>query len=191
MSDMKTLEKPRKASKAAKRTQTPKNVKKDAVAVTVKPKRQYNTTKRTQYSTKLATEYCGYVATGMSLRTACQQKGMPSSGTVFNWLASYPEFVDLYARAKESAADAFLEDIQDIADKTLKGEYNAKAAKVAIDAKIWAASKLKPKKYGERLDVTSGGEAIAVPNIYLPAEMPYTAVTEQARKVLEAQASTN
>lgn len=141
-------------------------------------KRKYVAVNRMSYTPDIAEQYCGYIAQGMSLRTACLQPGMPAAGTVFNWFSLHPSFVELYARAKEQAADAFLEDIQDIADKTLRGEYNAKAAKVAIDAKIWAASKLKPKKYGERLDLTSNGNELQPPNIYLPAELPYNAAVQ-------------
>jgi hypothetical protein len=28
----------------------------------------------------------------------------------------------------------------------------------AVDARKWVAAKLKPKKYGDKIDVTSGGE---------------------------------
>lgn len=75
--------------------------------------------------------------------------------TVFNWLGdeTKKEFLEQYARAKEEAADALADDIQDISDKVLKKEYDPQAARVAMDGKKWIASKLKPKRYGDKLEV--------------------------------------
>ena len=70
---------------------------------------------------------------------------------------------DKYARAKEDSSDALADDIQDIGDKVLTGEYEANNARVAIDAKKWIASKLKPKKYGDKLDMTTNGKDLPTP----------------------------
>lgn len=80
---------------------------------------------------------------------------MPSMSTVFNWLAdkTKPEFLEQYARAKEEAADALADDIQDISDKVLQKVYDPASARVAMDGKKWIAAKLKPKRYGDKLDL--------------------------------------
>lgn len=59
-----------------------------------------------------------------------------------------------YARAREASADADADDIGDIGKRTLSGEYDPQAARVAIDALKWAAGKKKPKVYGDKLDLS-------------------------------------
>lgn len=84
---------------------------------------------------------------------------MPAASTIFKWLASNEEFAEQYARAKEAQADAMADEIVDIAD----GDNGAdpQRDRLRVDARKWVAAKLKPKKYGDKLDVTSGGEKLA------------------------------
>lgn len=79
---------------------------------------------------------------------------MPSHQTVYNWLQAHPDFLEQYARAKEDSGDADADKIEEIAEKTLSGEIDPKAARVAIDAYKWTAGKKRPKVYGDRLAVT-------------------------------------
>lgn len=64
-------------------------------------------------------------------------------------------------RAKEEAADAFIEEMQDISDSSAEivgdGHDAARinAARLRVDTRKWIASKLKPKKYGEQVNVKS------------------------------------
>lgn len=109
----------------------------------------------TKYTQDLANTICSQLAEGRSLRSVLADEAMPSMATVFNWLGdeTKKEFLEQYARAKEEAADALADDIQDISDKVLKKEYDPQAARVAMDGKKWIASKLKPKRYGDKLEV--------------------------------------
>lgn len=105
---------------------------------------------------------CAYLAEGMSLRKACSQPGMPSIQTVFNWMRTRDGFVERYARAKAEAADAFAEDMLDIADDP-SGDYQRD--RLRVDTRKWLASKLKPKKYGEKLELAGDESAPFVVNI--------------------------
>lgn len=108
----------------------------------------------TDFTQDLANEICARLSEGQSLRRVCEDEDMPGRRTVFQWLNSNDDFAHQYARAKEEAADSLADDIEDIADGTLKGKYDPQAARVAMDGKKWIASKLKPKRYGDRLDLT-------------------------------------
>lgn len=125
------------------------------------------------YNPDIAAVICGELAAGRSLRSVCDDEGMPDKSTVFRWLAAHPEFRDQYARAKEESADALAEDILEIADDArndwmeraadeagagwvLNGEH-VQRSKVRIDARKWLASKLKPKKYGDRVQQEVSG----------------------------------
>ena len=138
----------------------------------------------TTYNEDTAAILCGYLAQGESLRKACGHTGMPHISTVFRWMRDNPGFSEQYARAKEEAADMFVEDILHIADnakndkipvyklndltgkKELVGYTESKnsvrRAQVQIDSRKWLAMKLKPKKYGEKLDMTTNGNDIGV-----------------------------
>ena len=97
---------------------------------------------------------------------------MPDKATVFRWLRKYEEFRDQYARAKQESADAQQEIIEDIGDESIEAAYKAdpKAANAVVSAyKLkadnlkWVMSKMKPKKYGDKLDLTSGGDKLPTP----------------------------
>jgi hypothetical protein len=66
-------------------------------------------------------------------------------------------------RAKEEAADALAEDIIEIADEARQMRIDPNSARVAIDAYKWTASKLKPKKYGDKVDLTTNGKDMPTP----------------------------
>jgi hypothetical protein len=76
---------------------------------------------------------------------------------VFRWLANEDnaEFRDQYARAREAQADKYADELVDIADEGKSEDANI--IRLRMDARKWAASKLAPKKYGERLDLNHGG----------------------------------
>lgn len=94
-----------------------------------------------------------------------KHKNLPSRMHIYTWLnphhANYDaEFNDNYVRSREDQADINAENVEEIANKLLKGEYDPASARVAIDAFKWAAGQKKPQKYGKRLDVTTKGEQI-------------------------------
>jgi hypothetical protein len=107
-----------------------------------------------EYTTEIADLICTQLSDGLSLRAVCRQEGMPDKTTVFKWLRERPEFLAQYARAKEESADAMADEILEIADNP---EEDAQSRRVRIDARKWIASKLKPKKYGDKIDATLSG----------------------------------
>jgi len=94
--------------------------------------------------------------------------------TVFKWLREKPEFSQQYARAKEESADALFEELLEIADDgtndwmerqnaegenigwQLNGEH-VQRSRLRLDTRKWALSKLKPKKYGDRIHTEHSG----------------------------------
>ena len=131
----------------------------------------------TSYTQELADKICEQLAVGYSMRTVSKEPNMPSVETIFRWIRTYPEFNDQYARAKREAADAMSEDLLDIADdgtndwmednydkgKTpgyaLNGE-NIQRSKLRVDTRKWLMAKMKPRIYGEKLDMTTDGEKL-------------------------------
>lgn len=104
-----------------------------------------------EYSQETAVLICARIAGGESLKSVCADESMPGRSSVYEWFISHPEFSDMYARAKEDSADVDAEEIKEIADD-VTADPNCR--RVRIDARKWTASKLKPKKYGERIEHT-------------------------------------
>lgn len=117
---------------------------------------------------------CERIADGESLRTICDDEDMPSKSTVFKWLNEDEGFSDQYRRAREAQANSVFDDILSIADdgrndwmekKNADGECigwneNGEAlrrSQLRIEARKWMAGKLKPKKYGDKLDLNVSG----------------------------------
>lgn len=118
----------------------------------------------TLYTPELAAEICAHIADGKSMRSICRDEHMPALSSVFLWISNNPEFSEQYARARDMQADAMAEDMLDIADTPPQmGERGIDSADVAdkrlrIDTRKWIASKLKPKKYGDKLEQEIKGE---------------------------------
>lgn len=136
----------------------------------------------TKYTQELADHICAELSTGKSLRTVCVSENIPDRVTVYRWLRQYPEFRNQYALAKEEACDAMAEDMFDIADDgsndlmtIQKGDISYEVenrevtnrSRLRVDTRKWYISKIKPKKYGDKLDLTSDGKAIAGNTIIL------------------------
>jgi len=85
----------------------------------------------------------------------CQEDWAPHPTTIYRWFRENEKFCYNYARAKEDQADYFVEDIVQIAD--MATPENVQVARLQVDTRKWAASKYKPKKYGDKLDTTITG----------------------------------
>ena len=138
----------------------------------------------TTYSDKVANSICDRIADGESLRSICGDDAMPSKSTVFEWLANdaHVEFRTKYARAREAQADALFDEMIDIADdgrndwmekrnsdgENIGWQENGEALRrsdLRIKTRQWMASKLQPKKYGEKLDLNVDGKMTLIPQI--------------------------
>lgn len=124
------------------------------------------------FTIKVGDIICERLSEGESLRSICSTEDMPNKSTVFRWLAKHEAFRDQYARAREIQADALFDEILDIADNAsndwmeregdgnegwvLNGEHMQRS-RLRVDARKWMAGKLRPKVYGEKLDIEASG----------------------------------
>lgn len=97
--------------------------------------------------------------------------GFPDYSTIMRWIDKDSELCKRYARAKESQADFMAEEMMDIADDgrndfmEREGEKGGQVpnkelvqrSKLRIDTRKWLASKLKPKKYGDKVQQEISG----------------------------------
>lgn len=127
---------------------------------------------KTTYSQDTVDKICEAIALGSSLRTVLKQDGMPAMPTVFKWMRENEIFSKQYARACEERTEAMAEDLLDIADdghndwmevydkkdNAIGWRINGEAvtrSKLRADTRKWIMARMKPKKYGDKLDLSS------------------------------------
>lgn len=124
------------------------------------------------FTPEIANEICDRLARGESLRAICaddESGWLPTARTVHRWLTMEDDwavaFRQQYAHAREVQADYYAEEIISIADQpnkltTADGaviESDPQRDRLRVDARKWYASKLAPKKYGDRVAHVGGG----------------------------------
>lgn len=125
----------------------------------------------TDYTKDMADKICEKISGGLSLRAICAEPGMPARGTVYRWLIENADFQDQYTRARDKQADYFAEEIIEIADSAEAESAAVAKAKLQIDARKWAASKIAPKKYGDKQEIdVKSSDGSMTPAVRLNAE---------------------
>lgn len=121
------------------------------------------------YTKELAAEILERISNGESLRQITRDAHMPVLSTVYLWMLRDLVFSEQYARAREEQAETLADEIVALADEDPmqvvddKGIARVDSAWVTwqknrVDARKWVASKLKPKKYGDRVAVAGDAE---------------------------------
>ncbi len=108
------------------------------------------------YTRAIADEICQRIAEGEPLTKICKDPRMPAYSTILGWRVGDMgdgEFSEKYARARQDGADALADKIRELAERVETGKLDPNAGRVAIDALKWIASKLKPRAYGDRLEL--------------------------------------
>lgn len=116
-----------------------------------------------KFTETIAERICSELMDGKSLRQICLRDDMPDRVTVIRWMVAFPDFATKCARAREFQADLMDDMILETANAVTS--ETAVADRVKIAAYQWRASKLAPKRYGDKLDIEHGGEVKLVPVI--------------------------
>jgi hypothetical protein len=108
----------------------------------------------TNYTKEKAQAICEMIEKGMTLQAICELPDMPTISSIYNWQDENLDFLESYARARSRKADT-------LADMVLTEAFNSHDAQIGrlrIDALKWTASKLAPKKYGDKIEVESNSQ---------------------------------
>jgi hypothetical protein len=119
----------------------------------------------TKYTEDLGTEICCRLANGESLRSICRDSKMPSRPTVLTWLldTKKKDFLDQYEASRNIGISELFDQLIDIADT---GEDVARD-RLRVDTRKWYLSKVLPKVYGDKIDLTTDGKELPSPIIQL------------------------
>lgn len=130
----------------------------------------------TKLNKKTSQFICKEISLGNSLRSICKQEGMPVISTVMKWAAENKEFSEQYEKACNARAELMFDELLEIADDgkndwmekenkdgstftTLDHEH-VQRSRLRVDTRKWYLSKVLPKKFGDKVDVTSDGKPI-------------------------------
>jgi hypothetical protein len=109
------------------------------------------------------------IADGKSLSSVLKAPNMPSHALARLMIKDNQIFREAYERALQHRADRLAEEILELADEDppegLEGaSLNAwvQNKRLRVDTRKWIASKLKPKTYGDRIDVSVVDQRISV-----------------------------
>ena len=123
-----------------------------------------------QYTPDMAKRICVRLSNGEALAQIIKDPEMPAQSTVYKWLLDYPDFTEMYTRAREEQADTNADEIIAIADE-MPPEYTDKDGRTQLDssyiqwqknrieARKWTAMKLKPRKYGDKVQLSGDSES--------------------------------
>jgi hypothetical protein len=128
------------------------------------------------YTPEIGEKICEGIASGKSLRRVCQEDGMPTTSMVCRWLLSekYEDFREQYARARRIQYERLADELFDIADDgsndwmtIQRGKEEIEVAnhehinrsRLRVDTRKWFLSKVLPKIYGDKVEVSNSGKA--------------------------------
>jgi hypothetical protein len=134
-----------------------------------------------------------HVATGGGLYKWCV-KNNHHYAAVNGFVALDPEFSPKYARAREDQADYFADEIVEISDdgsrdykqtddgRIVPDQDHIARSRLRVDSRKWLASKLKPKKYSEKLAVGGADDLGAIETVTKLVVVGVAAPTKEAAK---------
>lgn len=124
------------------------------------------------YNNEIVNKVCEQMSLGNSLKRICEADDMPSISTVFSWLHSHKEFLDKYEQAIQERTESQHEMLLDLGDEAINLAQNVdfkasnavvSAVKLKADNMKWVMARMKPKKYGDKVDYTTNGKDIPTP----------------------------
>ena len=107
----------------------------------------------TKKTPELIDEICAWIASGKSLHSFCREHDDVNISTVMRWVSEDEAFRERYERAREASADSHYDRIVSLSEEVLSSPLvDHNRYKIAIDAMKWTAARMKPKKYGDRVE---------------------------------------
>lgn len=99
---------------------------------------------------------------GTPLAEICRRPGMPSDETWRNWCRTDDELAAAYAEAREIGFDAIAAQILPIIDDL---EEEPASRRVRAEYRLKLLAKWDPKRYGDRVDLTSSDQSFRAPTL--------------------------
>jgi hypothetical protein len=139
------------------------------------------------YSEHVALRICEQLADGKTLKQICRAKGSPARSTVYAWLAEHPEFNTMFQTARNEHIDNEFDRLDDLVNQKPPTDAYGRVdqgwvanQKVKVAALQWKLSKLRPREFSDRMELTGAEGAPLMP----PAEeLSPERIAEAARRI--------
>ena len=127
-----------------------------------------------KYTPEVVDRICALIEQDHSINQIGSMPDMPNSATIHRWLIAHEDFARRCARAREAQADFVFGANAELERKTLSGEVPPDVARVVLSSRQWRASKLAPKRYGDKVShehAGPGGGAIETVTTFRLADL--------------------
>lgn len=121
--------------------------------------------RQTTFTQKIAGEICERLSKGEPLAQICRDDGFPAVRTVSDWKKAEPAFAAEFARARDEGFDAIAEECLTIADTDPERVVTEGGSRIdpghvqwsknRIETRLKLLAKWDPKRYGDKLDLSS------------------------------------
>ena len=131
------------------------------------------------YTPELIDELCERLSKGEPMAQICRDDHMPAVPTINKWRLEDPDINSRVAQARDEGFDAIAQDCLNIADDngkdtriTDKGvevtDHDViQRAKLRVETRLKLLACWDPKRYGNKVDLTSNGNSLPAPTIML------------------------
>lgn len=115
----------------------------------------------TEYNFELCKDICEEIALGSNIMTILENNSnYPSWSTFRRWKRDNEELRTLYINSQQDKAEALEKEMDDYRSMLLAKEIDAYTYNTLVQTLKWKMAKFYPKVFGDKTDITSGGEKI-------------------------------
>lgn len=123
-----------------------------------------------EYNIEVCLKICEEVAQGGNIiRVLGSKTEYPTWSTFRRWKRDNDELRTLYINSQQDKAEALEKEMDDYRDMLISKEIDASTYNTLVQTLKWKMAKFYPKVFGDKTDITSGGEklqtSIAILNI--------------------------
>jgi hypothetical protein len=114
-----------------------------------------------EYNFEICKDICEGIASGNNIiRVLESNNNFPSWPTFRRWKNNNDELRTLYVSSQQDKALALENEIDDLRDMLITKEIEYPVYNALVNTLKWKMAKMYPKVFGDKTDVTSGGEKI-------------------------------
>ncbi len=113
---------------------------------------------------------CTRIGSGEAVYRILLDDDLPSEWTFFQAVAKNPEWAKVYSMALQIRAERYIDETTELSDASAKDPDEVPGLKLRVNTRQWIASRLLPKKYGDRVVLAGDGENPLITQLVLGAE---------------------
>lgn len=117
-----------------------------------------------KYNYDLCVEICEQVSVGKNIKAVLESSDKyPTFQTFCNWKRNNIELFDLYVNSHQDKAVFLEHEMDSYRDMLLAKDIDPATYNTLVQTLKWKMAKFYPKVFGDKLDLTSGGEKMQIP----------------------------